>query len=156
MLADYRQVRRDISPAGLTRFQARHKLLFMAYNQAEQHRMGRVAANLDRKPMQQVAEEYGQGLSRALARAPKFTSNINVLMHAMGYFKKELSTLEKAHFLDLMERYRAGKAPLHSLQVLLGSWIERFDQEYLRAQSYFAPYPMELYEITDSGKGRDY
>ena len=156
VLAEFRGLKQNPSLAALTGFQARHKLLLMSYNQAELHKMGRIAANLDRKPFGQVAAAYEQGLARALARAPKFTSNINVLMHAMGYFKKELGALEKAHFLDLLERYRAGKAPLHSLQALLGSWIERFDSGYLREQSYFAPYPMQLYEITDSGKGRSY
>jgi uncharacterized protein YbgA (DUF1722 family)/uncharacterized protein YbbK (DUF523 family) len=156
VLAEFRALNQKPSVAGLNRFQARHKLLLMAYNQSELHRMGRISANLERRPLEQVFADYGLGLARALARAPKFTSNINVLMHAMGYFKKELSTLEKAHFLDILEHYRAGKAPLHSLQALLGSWTARFNTEYLREQSYFAPYPMELFEITDSGKGRNY
>ena len=156
VLAEFREVKAQASPAALTGFQARHKLLLMAYNQTEMRKMGGIAANPEIKPMDQVLEVYEMHLGRALARAPKFTSNINVLMHAMGFFKKELSALEKAHFLDLMERYRAAKAPLHSLQALVGSWVERFDTDYLRQQSYFAPYPMELYEITDSGKGRSY
>jgi uncharacterized protein YbgA (DUF1722 family) len=77
-------------------------------------------------------------------------------MHAMGYFKHDLKEREKAHFLDTLERYRAGKAPLSTLLAILGVWIARWGQDYLEGQVYFNPYPLELFEISDSGKGRNY
>jgi uncharacterized protein YbgA (DUF1722 family) len=38
---------------------------------------------------------------------------------------------------------------------IVESYIVRFDQAYLREQRFFQPYPEELVNITDSGKGRD-
>ena len=75
-------------------------------------------------------------------------------MHALGYFSRQLRSREKAHFLDLLEQYREAKIPLSAVIAVVRSWIMRFDTEYLENQIYFEPYPAELVEITDSGKGR--
>lgn len=75
-------------------------------------------------------------------------------MHALGYFSKQLSSREKAHFLDLLELYRKAKIPMGTTVAVIRAWITRFETEYLEAQSFFEPYPPELIEITDSGKGR--
>ena len=154
-LASFRSLGPAPKAKALHQFQARNKLLFMAYNQTELRKLGRVIANLERKPDAEVYAEYREGLLRLLKKGPNYTSNINVLMHAMGYFKKDLNTLEKAQFLDSLERYRAGKLPLSALLTLLSSWVARFEEPYLAQQTFFAPYPLELVEITDSGKGRD-
>ena len=37
---------------------------------------------------------------------------------------------------------------------VLRAWVVRFDQPYLREQTLFEPYPEDLVQITDSGKGR--
>ena len=62
--------------------------------------------------------------------------------------------MEKAHFLDLLELYRDAKIPLSAAVAIIRSWIARFDTDYLEDQTYFQPYPLELVEIFDSGKGR--
>jgi uncharacterized protein YbgA (DUF1722 family) len=35
------------------------------------------------------------------------------------------------------------------------SWLARFEKSYLEAQRFFEPYPVELVELTDSGKGME-
>jgi uncharacterized protein YbgA (DUF1722 family) len=90
-----------------------------------------------------------------MARIPRYTSNINVLMHALGFFSRDLRTREKAYFLDALERYREGRIPLSAAVSIINSWIARFDQPYLESQHFFHPYPEELAFISDSGKGRD-
>jgi uncharacterized protein YbgA (DUF1722 family) len=102
-----------------------------------------------------VIEDYGRHLRKALAVAPRYTSCINVLMHALGYFSEGLSSGEKAFFLDSLEAYREEKIPLSVPVGIVESYIVRFDQAYLREQRFFRPYPEELVKITDSGKGRD-
>jgi uncharacterized protein YbgA (DUF1722 family) len=92
-------------------------------------------------------------LSQALAKPARSTSNINVLQHAMGYFSKGLRASEKAHFLDMLEEYRIGRVPLSSPLSLLQSWIVRFEEPYLARQWYFSPYPRELMDLRDSGRG---
>ena len=75
---------------------------------------------------------------------------------AVWYFSKKLTGKEKAYFLDLLENYRNEKIPLSAVLTVLESWIIKYDEEYLASQTYFAPYPPELVEIGDSGKGRDF
>lgn len=155
-LARFREVKAEGSMGALVAFQAAHKLLLMAYNQSAMRKLGRLVANPDKLPVNQVLAQYEPTLKKALARGAAFTSHINVLMHAMGYFKNELNEREKAHFLDTLERYRAGKAPLSTLLAVIGVWTARWEQDYLENQVYFNPYPLDLFEISDSGKGRNY
>jgi uncharacterized protein YbgA (DUF1722 family)/uncharacterized protein YbbK (DUF523 family) len=154
LLADFRKTHGSGKMAELVQFQARNKFLLMAYHQKELKILGRLVANLEKRPADQIWEEYGQHLACALARPPQYRSNINVLMHALGYFSKELSAMEKAFFLDALERYRNEKVPLSVPLNLARAWVVRFEQKYLSQQTFFEPYPEALMEITDSGKGR--
>ncbi|MCF8032556.1 MAG: DUF523 and DUF1722 domain-containing protein [Desulfarculaceae bacterium] len=154
-LAEFRQAAAQGRMGPLVAFHSRHKLLLMAYNQRRLRLMGPLVANQDKRPAQEVLAAYGRELGLALARAPSAGAVVNVLMHAEGYFKKQLNAGEKKLFSQSLEQYRAKKLPLSALLTLLRSWIARFGQEYLAGQSFFAPYPPELSEISDSGKGRD-
>ncbi len=152
--SSFREIKASNSMKELVRFHSENKLLLMAYNQKELRILGRITANHEKKPFAEVIEGYGQHLFNAFSCAPRYTSNINVLMHAMGYFSKGLSHSEKSFFLDSLERYRSGKVPLSSNTSILRSWVIRFENEYLMQQTFFEPYPEGLIEITDSGKGR--
>jgi uncharacterized protein YbgA (DUF1722 family) len=154
LLARFRLLAKKPTARGLVRFQTENKLLLMAYNQKEMRLLGRIVANHEKRGLGEVMEDYALHLHRAFARMPRYTSHINVLMHALGYFSKYLGAKEKAHFLDLLELYRDAKIPLSAAIAVVRSWIARFDTDYLEDQTYFQPYPLELVEITDSGKGR--
>lgn len=154
-LAAFRQVLRAGEMDALVRFQARNKLLLMAYSQKEMRALGAIVANHARKPIAEVLVAYQEHLYLALARPPRATACINVLMHALGYFSERLTSGEKAFFLECVEEYRAGKAPLSVITSLLRSWIIRFEQDYLAEQAFFQPYPEALVQISDSGRGRE-
>ncbi len=153
-LAEFRAIAAEPALGRLVAFHARHKLLLMAFNQDELHRLGRVVANAERRPAAEVFRLYAAGLAQALAHPVKYTAAINVLMHGLGYFKDGLNKAEKAEFLDALETFRRGKLPLSVPVGILRSWIARFDERYLAQQSFLRPYPVELVEIHDSGKGR--
>ena len=138
----------------LVQYHASHKLLLMAYNQEALRVMGRLVANEKRAQPEEIFPMYRAELLRALARAPRRTSAINVLQHAFGYVSEQLSKREREHFLETLDRYRASRIPLTAATTLLRSWILRFDVEYLAGQTYFEPYPLGLVEVLDSGKGR--
>ena len=154
-LARFRAARARLAMRDLVDYQARNKLLLMSYSQKEMRLLGKLVANSGKKAPPAVFDEYEAHLRAALAKPPKYVSNINVLMHAMGYFKEGLTPPEKAHFMASLEKYRAGKIPLSATIAIVNSWLARFGSDYLKQQTYFEPYPEELVEITDSGKGRD-
>ncbi len=80
---------------------------------------------------------------------------INTALHAFGGFSERLSPLERKYFLDAVEEYRDERIPASALFTLLKAWAVRFEVRYLLDQVFLDPFPKELVEITDSGKGRD-
>ena len=155
-LARFRDAEAQPTMARLTDFHARHKLLLMAYGEVVMRKLGKLAANEERRPAAEVFRYYSALLPRAFERPAKHTAAINVLMHALGYFRDGLTTGEKAFFLDSLERYRSGKVPLSVPVGILRSWVVRFNEPYLAQQVLFRPYPEALVDIADSGKGRDH
>ena len=153
-LADFREVRTSGKMKNLVRFQAQNKFMLMSYNQKEMRILGSIVANHEKRPAVRVVEEYEEHLRSAFQNMPRYTSNINVLMHALGYFPKDLSPKERSFFLDSLEQYRNEKVPLSVPLNIARSWIVRFENEYLMNETFFEPYPQDLIEITDSGQGR--
>ncbi len=153
-LAELRGVIQKPSMAALMDFQARHKLLLLAYDQAGMRRLGRLLARAE--DAEKAAAEYRRGFAVALTDPPGVGPVTNVLLHTLGYFSKQISASEKAFFLDLLTDYREAKLPLSALASVLRGWIIAHGVEYLTRQSFFEPFPRELVEITDSGKGRDH
>ena len=138
----------------LVNFHAKNKYLFMSYNQAKLKLAGKIVANHDKLSTSMVYDQYRQILYQIFNNSSRISSNINVLLHILGYFSKQLSGKEKAYFLDQLGTYRNKQIPLVVLTAILQSWVLRFDQKYLLQQTYFEPFPRELMHITDSGKGR--
>ncbi|TYB89657.1 MAG: DUF1722 domain-containing protein [Kosmotoga sp.] len=154
LMPEIRELRKSNVIKELVDFQSKNKLMLMAYNQNHMRELGRLVANNDNKPVEELIAKYIDGFLMAISHTPRYTSNINVLMHGLGYFKEDLSTEEKAFFLDSLESYRKSKVPLSVPQYLLKYYIVKYNNDYLKSQTYFEPYPEGLIEITDSGKGR--
>jgi uncharacterized protein YbgA (DUF1722 family)/uncharacterized protein YbbK (DUF523 family) len=152
--ARFRAVQRSRSVHELVRFHAANKLLLMAYNQRKMRELGRIVANGDRLPAAIILQRYRECFAVALSKAPRHVSPVNALMHAFGYFKKELSPREKRHFLDVLDTYRLGTAPLSSAVSIIRSWIVRFETDYLQEQSFLDPFPEELMAADRSSRDR--
>jgi len=144
-LARFRKVKESQSMSELMDFQKHHKLLFMAYNQSQAKVLGCILGSSPKeRSMLDLIVEYERTLHLLFKNPARKVSHINALMHAMGYFSKQLKTTEKAFFLDQLQLFREDLCPLRSLLNLLESWIIRFDEKYLTQQIYFNPYPKEL------------
>lgn len=149
------RLRRVRSASGLVRFHATHKLLLLSHRETGMRSLGRIVANAERLPLDEVLARYAEGLAHALARPARTPARINVFEHAFGFFSEHLTAREKKHFLELLERYRAARVPVGAVTTLLRSWAERFDVAYLADQVLFEPYPEGLVLLLDSGKGRE-
>ncbi len=152
--AELRELRaRNESMNGLIAFHSRVKLQLMACSQTDMRKLGQITANHEHLPVPDVFDLYQSTLGNAFNRVPRYTSNINVLEHVLGYFKG-LTSKERAHYLAELERYREQKTPLSVPLTVARSWVERFNIKYLADQYFFEPYPGELASIDDSGRGR--
>jgi len=152
--ARLRALRQSASMDALVRFHSAHKFLLMAYNEKKLRALGRLVANAGKQSPRRVLKVYTATFQEALQPLPRTTSQINVLMHALGFFSKALSSREKHHFLDVLQAYRHGRTPLQSVTSVLWSWSLRFDSVYLQGQFFFKPFPESLLATEDSGKGR--
>ncbi|HPO09969.1 MAG TPA: YbgA family protein, partial [bacterium] len=68
----------------------------------------------------------------------------NVLQHAMGYFKQQLTPDEKQELLEIIDHYRNGYVPLIVPITLLNHYVRKYEQSYLKEQYYLYPHPIEL------------
>ncbi len=143
-LAKFREMRKKRKTKGLVDFHEKHKLLLMAFGQRRMEGLGRIAANKENEGAGETIEKYGKELRKTLKRGINRKSAANVLMHAFGYFKTELGREEKKFFLETLEKYRKGKVLISVPRGLIWAWVLRFNQEYLKEQIFFEPYPQEL------------
>jgi len=157
-LADFDRVASSGRLEQLARFHTQNKLLLMACNQRLQREMGEIVAHAGDQPFASATAQYREHLLATLAKAPRYTANINVLLHALGHVSDRLSHGEKSFFLDSLEQYRQGFASICAPKNILKSWIIRFDDPYLGEQTFFAPFPDHLMEISaaEADRGRDF
>lgn len=149
----FREVKSKNSINELIKFHSECKYLFMAYSQNILKQMGKLVANHSKDDIKGILNTYEALLDKLLSSAPGTMRYVNVMLHIFGYFSNELNSKEKAYFLDSIEKYREKRIPQSAVMSILESWVVRFDNEYLAGQRIFEPFPRELVEVTDSGKG---
>lgn len=133
-----------LTPGGLVDFHTRHKLLLLSHSPEFYRQMGKLVAQAGSGRFDVTVAAYQQLLLQALRLGTTVKKQVNVLQHLLGYFKRQLSAAEKAEMLGIMERYRDGLLPLIVPITLLGHFIAKYDQEYLKQQVYLSPHPVEL------------
>lgn len=131
--------------SGMVDFHSRNKLLIMSHSQKHASRMGKLVAGTE-KPDDGTSthRHYENLLMDALRLKATPAKHINVLHHIMGYFKKQLSADEKQELLEVFDRFRSGHVPLIVPITLLNHYVRKYDQPYLRDQTYLNPHPVEL------------
>ncbi|ABK18522.1 YbgA family protein [Syntrophobacter fumaroxidans] len=141
----WREVMNQGTKAGdLVDFHSRHKLQLMAHSPKHLSAMGKLVAEGKKVPSAQLRAEYHRLLMEALKLKATAKKNTNVLQHIMGYFKKELSQDEKQELLEIIDRYHDGFVPLIVPVTLIGHYVRKYDQPYLKGQYYLNPHPIEL------------
>jgi len=155
-ISRFRKLKEKISMKGLAKFHTHHKLIFMAYNQKQMRMLGRIVTNPEKQPVSELLKEYEKHLIPVFTKTPRYTSHFNVLMHALGYVSKKISSQERTFFLNLLEDYRQAHVPLSVPLGVMKSHLVRFQEKHLLDQYYFNPFPPDLVQIIDSGKGRTF
>lgn len=153
-LARFRSIKENLKMSDLVEFHANHKYLYLAINQSQMRLLGRIVANHSKYANDLVFEEYHQQLKLMFKSNPRVKNILNVWMHIMGYFSKQLSAPEKAFILQKMNDYAQDVIPASVITELLYSLCIRFNHEYLLKQYFFNPFPKDLHHIHDSAKRR--
>jgi uncharacterized protein YbgA (DUF1722 family)/uncharacterized protein YbbK (DUF523 family) len=137
-------VKEPVTVHRLTQSHAQYKYLLMAHNYQAYRDLGHLLGTFVGDDVNALADEYILGLMTALKRPASRKNNSNTLMHLQGYFKKDLSKIEKEEMREAIEEYRQGLVPLYVPLTLLKHHLKVHPNEYLSKQIYFNPYPNEL------------
>ncbi|UCE51897.1 MAG: DUF523 and DUF1722 domain-containing protein [Desulfobacterales bacterium] len=132
------------SMGNLVDYHTRNKLLILSHSQKHSRLMGKLVADGKKMPPKELYEQYERFLMEALALKTTIKKNSNVLQHLMGYFKKQLTADEKQELLEVFEQYRQELAPLIVPLTLINHYVRKYDQPYLKMQTYLNPHPVEL------------
>ena len=157
LLADFRRVKEKGTLSALSRFHGENKLLLMAYNQSGLQELGKIVANSKKEASSDCIDQYLSLLLQSTRFPVRYTSQINVLLHSIGYLSERLSSEEKAFFLSQVEGYRRGHLALSSLRIILQAWLLRDGHDALRDQTWFAPYPDDMMILApeETERGRE-
>ena len=132
------------TPGKLVEFHTAHKLLMMAHSPDYYRQMGVLVAHGKELAVAELFRRYEELLMKGLTLHATAAKNTNVLQHIMGYFKKELTTEEKAELLEVIHQYHDHLLPLIVPLTLLKHYVRKYDQTYLRSQIYLSPHPAQL------------
>lgn len=136
-------VENDHTPKGLVDFHSDHKLLLMSHSPKLLRELGNIVSSGGKKHGSKT-DDYLSKLMPCLGLKATVKKNVNVLQHALGYFKKLLSHDEKAEMLDIFNSYHAGLVPLIAPVTLLNHHVRKYSISYLERQVYLRPHPLEL------------
>ncbi len=137
-------IKDDCTVNGLMQFHARHKLMLMAHSPEHYRGAGKIAASATKSNLKDILPVYQKNLMDGLKKISTVKKNYNVLLHILGYFKKNLTHDEKIETIKVLDDYKSGFIPLIVPVTLLNHFIGRFDQQYLKEQYYLHPHPVEL------------
>ncbi|MBU1700664.1 MAG: DUF523 and DUF1722 domain-containing protein [Candidatus Eisenbacteria bacterium] len=128
----------------LVRFHTAEKLLLMAHDPESYRKLGALVAGAKSLPRREVLEGYQTTFMKALEKKATKGRHHNVLQHMAGYFKRTLSTEDKAELRSVFEDYRAGLTPLLVPVTLVRHHVRVQNVTYLQGQTYLEPHPKEL------------
>jgi len=128
----------------LVDFHTRNKLLFLSHSEKHYRQMGKLVATGKSLSLDTLYDQYESLMMDALRLKPTHKKNGNVLLHMVGYFKKQLSKDEKEELISIIDQYRNEYVPLIVPLTLINHYVRKYDQPYLKQQQYLNPHPIEL------------
>ena len=128
----------------LLEFHTRHKFSILAHDEVIYRELGRMVAEMGKGNLKAFADEYLGVVMQAMQKKTTRRKHSNVLMHVMGFLKKQLHKDDKQELLDVFQQYREGLVPLIVPVTLLKHHLRKYPDPYIEQQYYFSPYPHEL------------
>lgn len=129
---------------GLVEFHTRNKYLILSHSHDHYKNMGKKVALGKQQALNQLFDEYEVLLLKALSIKTTLKKNINVLQHMLGFFKKDLTGFEKQEMISIIDQYGSGHVPLIVPVTLIRHYVMKYDQPWLKVQTYLNPHPLEL------------
>ncbi|RDL44626.1 hypothetical protein DN730_09580 [Marinomonas piezotolerans] len=132
------------SMKSLIDFHSRYKYVVMAHSQPAYKALGKLLSGQEKCSLDELTERYFSQFMSAISQPAKRKNHCNVLMHLVGYLKRQVDVEVRKDILDVVEQYRRGEVNLTTPITLLYHYLKLYGSEYVKQQRYFAPYPHSL------------
>jgi uncharacterized protein YbgA (DUF1722 family)/uncharacterized protein YbbK (DUF523 family) len=130
------RVRQGLTCQSFEEFHRIHKFTLLAHDQACYRRLGKYVADSTNTELSKRSEYYITEFMNALKTIPTADQNINVIMHIMGFLKRNITASDKAELVRTMEKYRAGAVSKDVPLTLISHHLKNHPNQYLSSQHY--------------------
>jgi uncharacterized protein YbgA (DUF1722 family)/uncharacterized protein YbbK (DUF523 family) len=128
----------------LVTFHTNYKFLLHSKSEKLYRELGRIVANHELLPFSEVCQTYLALFRKAIALKGKISKTVNVLEHMAGFFKHELSAIEKQELHGQITEFQQEIIPLISVMSTIEFLAKKYDTHYLLEQKFLNPYPKDL------------
>ncbi|MGM0541905.1 MAG: YbgA family protein [Pseudomonadota bacterium] len=125
-------------------FHRDHKYLFQSKSEGIYRELGALVSATRKHNLAESLLGYEQKMFALLACRSTKGHVKNVLDHIYGYFKHELTPLEKNHYHETVTEFMDNIVPLIAVIKVLEQFLNHYGSDYLSSQVFFNPYPADL------------
>lgn len=128
----------------LITFHTNYKFLLHSKSEKHYRDLGRIVANHDKKGFPEVIASYTALFKKTIAMKGKISKTVNVLEHMSGFFKHELSSIEKQELHAQIKAFQEEIIPLIAVMNTIEFLSKKYNIHYLLEQKFLNPYPKDL------------
>lgn len=131
-----------------------HKNNFLLLKSYDEESTNEVSDILNENRMEDQVHQYKEKVLNIVSNQRKKENKLSIIIKVFEKYKNMLNEEEINMFNGLIESYENQRIPFSTLEVVIKMYATRFKDKDILNQTFFYPYPENLINITDSGKGR--
>ena len=132
-------------------FHKNNLLLLKSYDEESTNEVSDI---LNENRMEDQVHQYKEKVLNIVSNQTKKENKLSIIIKVFEKYKNMLNEEEINMFNGLIESYENQRIPFSTLEVVIKMYATRFKDKDILNQTFFYPYPENLINITDSGKGR--
>lgn len=132
-------------------FHKNNLLLLKSYDEESTNEVSDI---LNENRMEDQVHQYKEKVLNIVFNQRKKENKLSIIIKVFEKYKNMLNEEEINMFNGLIESYENQRIPFSTLEVVIKMYATRFKDKDILNQTFFYPYPENLINITDSGKGR--
>ena len=132
-------------------FHKNNLLLLKSYDEESTNEVSDI---LNENRMEDQVHQYKEKVLNIVSNQRKKENKLSIIIKVFEKYKNMLNEEEINMFNGLIESYENQRIPFSTLEVVIKMYATRFKDKDILNQTFLYPYPENLINITDSGKGR--
>lgn len=132
-------------------FHKNNLLLLKSYDEESTNEVSDI---LNENRMEDQVHQYKEKVLNIVSNQIKKENKLSIIIKVFEKYKNMLNEEEINMFNGLIESYENQRITFSTLEVVIKMYETRFKDKDILNQTFFYPYPENLINITDSGKGR--